>query len=100
MVATKNFFLPSTKLKEKVREGARIIKKHEAPKTAYQRVMEDQFVSERRKEELRERRNRLNPFKLADGLETKLQEFHELKKKLQKGRLSNENNSKQLSAIY
>jgi hypothetical protein len=34
-----NFFLPSMKLKEKARIGAKVKKKYEIPKTPYERLM-------------------------------------------------------------
>jgi hypothetical protein len=39
-----NFFLPSVKLMEKERKGSNTIKKHDAPKTPYQRIMESKHV--------------------------------------------------------
>ena len=76
-----NFFLPSFKLKEKIRVGARIQKKYDAPKTPYQRVIESGILSEGEVEALRRRKAELNPFKLKEGLEVKLKEFFEIVRK-------------------
>jgi len=48
-----NFFLPSMKLQEKVREGARVHKRHDKPKTPYERVLESPTVSPAVKKRLR-----------------------------------------------
>jgi hypothetical protein len=75
-----NFFLPSMKLKEKERNGARITKRYEEPMTPYQRLMLAPNVSEERKSELKIRFKLLNPFELKRGLERKLELFFSLLK--------------------
>ena len=70
-----NFFLPSMKLKEKERNGARITKRYDDPKTPYERLMLAPNFSEETKQELRARFERMNPFELKRGLERKLEEF-------------------------
>ncbi|MGK5084395.1 integrase, partial [Bdellovibrionota bacterium FG-1] len=76
-----NFFIPTFKLKEKIRIGARIVKKYDKPLTPYERLMKSPHLAEERKERLRERKATLNPFKLKADLETKLEVFFkELKK--------------------
>jgi hypothetical protein len=72
-----NFFLPTFKLKEKVRIGARIVKKFDAPKTPYDRLMQSEHLSEERKEKLRLMKKGLNPFELKAELEKKLEAFFE-----------------------
>jgi len=56
-----NFFQPTLKLKEKVRVGARLIKRHDRAQTPYQRVLASPHVSEERKEPLRQSYAQLNP---------------------------------------
>lgn len=73
-----NFFLPSMKLKEKERNGARITKRYEAPLTPYQRLMAAPNVAEEKKAELKKRFDLLNPFELKLGLEKKLELFFSL----------------------
>ena len=67
-----NFFLPTFKLKEKVRVGARIKKTYHSPITPYQRLMQSPELSEEQKEALLRKRESLNPFELKKGLEEKL----------------------------
>lgn len=56
-----NFFQPTLKLKEKVRRGARVIKRHDVAMTPYQRVLKSRHVSPRRKAELKKYYESLNP---------------------------------------
>jgi hypothetical protein len=67
-----NYFLPNTKLKEKQRVDAKIIKKHEKPKTPYQRVMKSKDISNVKKEELTLIYQNLNPFELKKIIRKKL----------------------------
>ena len=78
-----NFFLPSQKLLEKVRVGAKIVKKHDKPKTPYDRLMNSSDLSAEQKEALTAKKAQLNPIKLSIGLEQKLKEFFELARKLE-----------------
>ena len=72
-----NFFLPTFKLKEKVRIGARIKKVYDTPKTPYQRLMESPYLTHKQKEELLERKLKLDPFELKSQLEKKIKAFFE-----------------------
>lgn len=72
-----NFFLPTFKLKEKVRVGARIVKKFDAPQTPYDRLMKSPHLTDEKKERLRATKSRLNPFKLKADLEARLKVFFE-----------------------
>jgi hypothetical protein len=70
-----NFFLPSTKLIEKTREGSKVTKKYDKPKTPYLRVMESDKVEEKTKQQLKEQYDHLNPAELKrkiDKLQSKL----------------------------
>ena len=73
-----NFFLPTFKLKEKIRIGARIRKVYDKPITPYQRLIESSSVSEEQKIKLSEEKRILNPFELKKGLEKKLSDFFKL----------------------
>jgi hypothetical protein len=59
-----NFFMPSMKLKEKIREGARVIKRYDKPQTPYQRVLDSDQVSPAVKRRLRRHYATLNPAQL------------------------------------
>ena len=47
-----NFFCPSVKLLSKERIGSKTIKRHDSPKTPYQRIMESSFVDSSVKKKL------------------------------------------------
>lgn len=59
-----NFFLPSQKLKEKVRRGSRVHKRYHRAQTPYQRVLASKEVSARDKRKLRAQYQKLNPAEL------------------------------------
>src|SRR3989338_598429 len=67
-----NFFLPSVKLLSKERIGSKTIKKHDKPKTPYQRALESKHVKPDVKEHLRNQFKTSNPFELKKGMEKKL----------------------------
>ena len=67
-----NFFIPSIKLIAKKRDGAKIKKRYDKPKTPYQRVIESPYVSEQTKAELNTRFESLNPFELQKRMFTKI----------------------------
>ena len=73
-----NYFLPQAKLISKDRVGAKVRKKHDKPKTPYQRMLESPSVSEEVKERLRQTKATLNPFHLQAELQKKLAYFHKL----------------------
>jgi hypothetical protein len=64
-----NYFLPSAKLDKKSREGAKVKRKHDKPKTPCDRLLSCAEVSEEGKKKLREVRAGLNPFELHRKLE-------------------------------
>lgn len=72
-----NFFQPVMRLKEKVRDGAKVTRRYDKALTAYQRVLKRKDIPKETKENLRVRYKRLNPKKL-------LLEITELGKKLSK----------------
>lgn len=70
-----NFFLPSTKLIEKTRDGARILRKHDAPQTAYQRLLASGELSRPARRTLRAQYESLDPFALAKELNPRLKKI-------------------------
>jgi hypothetical protein len=67
-----NFFLPSMKLVEKRRIGARWQRQHDAPQTAYQRLLKLGVLTGRKQRQLRQFYQSLDPFELHQRLETSL----------------------------
>jgi hypothetical protein len=72
-----NFFIPTMKLETKVRIGAKVKKKYDQPQTPYERVVKSTFISDEKKQKLKETKEKLDPFALKMGLEIKLKEFKE-----------------------
>ena len=72
-----NFFMPSFKLIRKERIGSKIVKKHETPKTPYERLMESPALTQEQKERLKARLEVLDPFELKERIEEKLKLFWE-----------------------
>ena len=70
-----NYFTPFMKLKSKERVGSKYIKKYDEPKTPYQRLLESSHLSQDRKDKVKQRVGQLNPFKLKEGLDSKLKTF-------------------------
>jgi hypothetical protein len=70
-----NFFIPSTKLIQKYRDGARIIKRYDQPQTPYQRVLESEYVSKQKKQELKALFESLDPFDLQAKVQQKIVQF-------------------------
>lgn len=68
----KNFFQPQIKLKEKIRIQGRIHRKHQKAKTPYQRIMENEHVPEKTKQELKKIYDGLNPAELKRTIDKKL----------------------------
>lgn len=59
-----NFFQPVMRLKEKVRDGARVTRKYDKALTAYQRVLKRKDIPVETKRDLRVRYKNLNPKRL------------------------------------
>jgi len=68
-----NHFYPSMKLVDKHREGGRVTKRYDTPKSPYRRLLGCPTVEESIKEALREEHRRLRPVELKSRI-TKLQE--------------------------
>lgn len=75
-----NYFLPSQKLVEKARVGAKIVKRFDTPTTPADRLLSSEHLSEARKQGIREAYAALNPFALKSKMEQRLQAFfHHIK---------------------
>ena len=70
-----NFFIPSVKLVKKHREGAKIIKVYDKPKTPVQRLMESEHIPNETKKQLTRKAKGLNPFQLQKQIETKIKKL-------------------------
>jgi hypothetical protein len=73
-----NFFCPSVKLVSKNRLGSKTIKRHDLPKTPYQRIMESAHVEPAIKHALTKQLENLNPFLLRIQMELKLKKIFDL----------------------
>jgi hypothetical protein len=67
-----NFFLPSMKLVAKWREGSRWVRRHDEPRTAYQRLLAHGDLKSKARRALREQYAALDPFVLAAEVERRL----------------------------
>ena len=67
-----NFFLPSTKLIEKRRDGSRVIKKHDQPKTPFDRILDSQYIKSSTKKKLIKLYKSLNPFLLQKSIKEQI----------------------------
>lgn len=67
-----NFFLPSMKLRAKWRDGSRWVRHHDAPQTAYQRLLASRQISDKQRQRLRDWYQSLDPFALAQQLDKRL----------------------------
>ncbi len=63
-----NYFQPSFKLKQKRREGAKVIKTYHRPSTPCDRLLDDERVDEQAKQCLRDHRERLDPVQLLHNI--------------------------------
>jgi hypothetical protein len=67
-----NFFLPSMKLVEKWREGAKWKRRHDEAKTAYKRLLLINKLDSKKKRQLRDQFESLDPFELRNQLNRRL----------------------------
>ena len=67
-----NLFNPSVKLIEKHRQGSKITKKYDSPKTPLQRLLESKHVEDKMKNKLKEHYEKLNPFQLQKRMKRKI----------------------------
>jgi hypothetical protein len=73
-----NLFQPSVKLSRKVRVGSRLTRKYEAPQTPLDRLIALGQGDSAKIEELKQLRERLDPFELAQVIEQKLERIWKL----------------------
>jgi hypothetical protein len=73
-----NFFLPSTKLISKRRDGARIHKKYDTPMTPYKRVLASEYIPDDEKERLKKIYSSLNPAALKRDMKKLYNELYRL----------------------
>lgn len=77
-----NFFLPAMKLMRKERIGSKLKKTYDEPRTPYERVLETLTDDDRKKAELKDRYELLDPLALQEELERELKLlFETLRKK-------------------
>jgi len=67
-----NSFIPSFKLIDKKRDGAKIIKTFDPPKTPYQRLINSHSISVAKKKELTQIFNSLDPYRLENIMKSKI----------------------------
>lgn len=67
-----NFFVPSAKLISKRREGSANIKKHDSPKTPFQRLLNSKEIKSNVKKQLTSVINSLNPFFLQKSIKEQI----------------------------
>ncbi len=67
-----NFFMPTFKLIDKQRDGAKIIKKHDKPETPYHRLLRSVHITDQKKNELKLIYEQTNPFALKKVIQVKL----------------------------
>lgn len=77
-----NFFIPTMKCIDKKRDGARIIKKYDKPKTPYQRILESTDVKWEAKQRLQAQYQELNPFELSKELGKQQRAFFAILKRI------------------
>lgn len=73
-----NFFMPSMRLKEKIRDGAKVTKRYYTPKTPYAMLLESPHIDAETKARLQTRYQALNPAELKrkiDDIQKKLAAF-------------------------
>jgi hypothetical protein len=70
-----NFFCPSVKLIAKERIGSKTIKRHDLPKTPYQRIIESPYIQNEAKLALSIQLETLNPFLLRKIMDKKMKKI-------------------------
>ena len=76
-----NFFYPSAKLMSKQREGSRIKRQHDKPKSPFQRLMDNPAVPSAAKIKLVARQRKLDPFTLKTNITGIQQQLLELQQR-------------------
>jgi hypothetical protein len=73
-----NFFMPQTKLVSKSRDGSRVTKRYDMPRTPYRRVLDSPHVPDEAKARLRETYLTLNPAALVRSMQAALNKLSAL----------------------
>ncbi len=73
-----NLFQPSVKLIKTVRKGSRNNRIYDRPQTPLDRLLASGYLSQKRGEELKALRERLNPFSLSERINKKLERIYDL----------------------
>ena len=71
-----NFFIPSVKLLSKERIVSKTIKRHDKPKTPYQRILQSKHIPKQTQDKLNALFKPLNPFKLKKTIDEKIARIH------------------------
>lgn len=71
-----NFFIPTMKLKNKTRIGAKYRRQYSAPQTPYERLMESESLTTDQKDRLKKMFERLDPFKLRAEMQKKINKLN------------------------
>lgn len=80
-----NFFMPSMKLVEKIRDGARVRKRYDTAQTPYQRLLASPHVSKTVKTRLRKHYATLNPAELKAEIDRAQKGLRKLAVRLREG---------------
>lgn len=80
-----NFFMPSMKLVEKIRDGSRVTKRYDKAKTPYRRVLASPDIPEVVKRQLRTHYATLNPAQLKRQIERQQKTLLKLSIRLRSG---------------
>jgi hypothetical protein len=83
--ALQNFFFATMRLISKSREGGRLRRCHDRPRTPYERLLESSKVSEEGKAQLRREFASLDPVLLRESAETKLREIFRVARNSRQG---------------
>jgi hypothetical protein len=73
-----NLFLPSVKLRRKIRVGSKLKRVYDAPQTPFQRVCASQHALPAKVAQLQHWRDTLDPFELSRQIEQKLEKIFQL----------------------
>ena len=73
-----NFFQPAMQLQEKHRQGARVRKVYDAPRTPYRRLLEQEVLSQAQQKRLDQEYQRTNPVKLLRAINKELERLWQL----------------------
>jgi hypothetical protein len=70
-----NFFTPVMKLKSKIRDGHRVKRIYDEPRTPFDRLLASEYLSQDEKRTLAARKENLNPFELRAELNERLNSY-------------------------